>query len=110
MAWGIILCWKEQGQVITAYMLVHGGLHADFRAVSSTKSGVVEQASIVQYYAEMHGLKIHDSKTEVTFATDNLKFVRDEVVFSNANGYWWHRSLLSDISVGENIVKARKAF
>ena len=36
----------------------------------------------MQDYAEMHGLKIHESKTEVTFATDNLKFVRDEVVFS----------------------------
>ena len=61
----------------------------------------------MQDYAEMHGLKIHESKTEVTFATDNLKFVRDEVVFSNANvslatkgcclGYWWHRSLYCQI-------------
>ena len=51
-------------------------------------------------YAESHGLKINEAKTEViAFAQDNFKFVEDEVTINDANvpfvykgcclGYWY---------------------
>ena len=78
---GYQLTSKKAGTSIEG-LFVGGGLHADnVRTVSNTKKGVVEQADIVKSYAESHGLKINEAKTElIAFAQDNFKFVEDEVM------------------------------
>ena len=99
---------------------VGSAAHADdVRTCNISRDSIQAQASVIHDFTARSSLRLNSSKTEIVRMSSH-PLPPEDIIIHNSTvtvkkkakclGVWWTQNLSSDVSISENINKARRAF